>query len=118
MIAAWNCRLTPRSLPSAAFVSGLKAAGENASGPGAALRRRTAVATASLYELGGVAFVVGTLGFIPASVLKIDKCVDGVELLTSTGATLFVAGSCLYLLGSTLTLCVTAWLTYSVELEE
>ena len=96
----------------AAFVSGLKAAGESTAGPGAALRRRTAVATASLYELGGVAFVVGTLGFVPAPVLSIASCPEGVTKLTSAGATLFVAGSAAYLIGSTLTLLVTASLTY------
>ena len=96
----------------AAFTSGLKAAGDSTAGPGAALRRRTAVATASLYELGGVAFIVGTLGFIPASVLSIDTCTEGVAKLSSAGATLFVAGSVLYLVGAVLTLGVTAWLTY------
>jgi hypothetical protein len=79
----------------AAFVSGLQAAGDDSSGRDAVLRRRTAVATASLYELGGVAFVVGTLGFIPASALGIAACPDGVRQITEAGANLFVGGSCL-----------------------
>ena len=96
----------------AAFVSGLKAAGDQTVGPGAALRRRTAVASASLYELGGVAFVVGTLGFIPAQALGIAACPSGTELIQRSGAQLFVLGSSLYLAGSSLTLAVTASLTY------
>ena len=96
----------------AAFVSGLKAAGDSAVGATAAMRRRVAVAVASLYELGGVAFVVGTLGFIPASALGITQCPEGVAKLTDAGATLFVGGSALYLVGSLLTLVVSTWVTY------
>mmetsp|Transcript_34080 Transcript_34080/g.69692 ORF Transcript_34080/g.69692 Transcript_34080/m.69692 type:complete len:393 (-) Transcript_34080:160-1338(-) len=98
----------------AAFVSALKAVGgTDLNLPGAVLRRRTAVATASLYELGGVAFVVGTLGFIPAPVLGISACPEGEHTLTTAGATLFVAGSLCYTMGSALTFVVTCWLTYA-----
>lgn len=97
----------------AAFSSALKAAGESGSDADSALRRRTAVAVASLYELGGVAFVVGTLGFFPAEALGIAACPDGGRTLTTAGATLFVGGSCLYALGSALGLGVNAYLTYS-----
>lgn len=37
--------------------------------PGTPLRREVSVAVASLYELGGVSFVVACLGFVPASTL-------------------------------------------------
>jgi len=90
----------------AAFVSAVKAAGESGTTPDAQARRRTAVATSSLYELGGVAFVVGTLGFIPAEALGIVTCPEGVHKLTFAGATLFVAGSIFYSCGSALTLAV------------
>ena len=97
----------------AAFVSALRAAGDtNSSSPEAAVRRRTAVATASLYELGGVAFVVGTLGFIPASTLGIGACPEGSVNMLTFGANLFVLGSMLYTAGSALTFGVTTFLTY------
>ena len=40
--------------------------------PGTPLRREVSVAVASLYELGGVSFVVACLGFVPASTLGIS----------------------------------------------
>ena len=49
----------------AAFVSALKAAGESGSDATSVLRRRTSVASASLFELGGVAFVVGERHGLP-----------------------------------------------------
>lgn len=99
----------------AAFVSALKAAGETSSELESVIRRRVSVACASLYELGGVAFVVGTLGFIPASSLGISACPDGPRTLESAGATLFVIGSVLYTVGSLLVLGFQAWRTYSYD---
>ena len=96
----------------AAFVSALKAAGDSSMSDRAVLQRRVAVATASLYELGGVAFVVGTLGFIPASSLGITACPDGARKLTEAGANLFVGGSACYCVGAALTLVATGYLTY------
>ena len=96
----------------AAFVSALKAAGETAPGRVAVIRRRVSVAAASLYELGGVAFVVGTLGFIPGSALGISQCPDGPRTLEEAGATLFVVGSAMYTLGSVLIFGFQAWNTY------
>jgi len=98
----------------AAFVSSLRAAGEGSGDPAEVLRRRTAVATGTLYQLGGVAFVVGTLGFIPGSALGISACPDGPRTMETAGAALFVGGSGCYLLGSLLTLGVVGYLTYSI----
>lgn len=61
----------------AAFVSALKAAGTPGSDERSLLRRRTAIATASLYELGGVCFIVGTLGYVPPGTIGISKCPEG-----------------------------------------
>ena len=92
----------------AAFVSALRAAGVNEGGnandESEILLRRTAIATASLYELGGVAFVVGTLGFVPAGTLGIAGCPDGTRRMETFGASIFVLGSVFYTLGSSLTL--------------
>ena len=103
----------------AAFVSALRAAGDGVEGtaaaPNAALRRRAAVATASLYELGGVSFVVGTLGFVPSGVLGINACPQGSLNMETFGASLFVIGSGLYAMGSAITLGVCSWCTYREE---
>ncbi|KAL1522320.1 hypothetical protein AB1Y20_017312 [Prymnesium parvum] len=96
----------------AAFVSALRAAGESGGGSTDAVRRRTAVATGTLYQLGGVAFVIGTLGFIPDSVLGITACPGGKQNLEFMGAALFLVGSSAYFLGALLTLVVVAYLTY------
>ena len=56
----------------------------------------------SLYELGGVCFVVGTLGFVPASVVGISACPDGARTMETFGASLFVVGSAFYSLGTKL----------------
>jgi len=96
----------------AAFVSALSAAGETGSDPVSVIRRRTSVASASLFELGGVAFVVGTLGFIPAEVLGITACPDGPRIMERAGAELFLIGSVLYTMGSLLNFGFRAWLTY------
>ena len=97
----------------AAFVSALAAMDEDLKdNEEAVIRRRTSVACASLYELGGVCFVVGNLGFVPASTLGITACPTGTKNLMSGGATCFVAGSCLYLLGSLLILGYQTWSTY------
>ena len=101
----------------AAFVSALRAAGETggdaATQSTSVLCRRTAIATASLYELGGVCFVVGTLGFVPGGQLGIAACPDGSRRMQTFGAAIFVLGSLLYSLGSALTLGVQTWLTYN-----
>ena len=103
----------------AAFVSALRAAGVNEGGnandESEILLRRTAIATASLYELGGVAFVVGTLGFVPAGTLGIAGCPDGTRRMETFGASIFVLGSVFYTLGSSLTLAVISYLTYKEE---
>jgi len=96
----------------AAFVSALKAAGESGGDAADALRRRTAVATASLYELGSVAYVIGTLGYIPAGSLGIAECPAGVRTLGNAGASLFVAGSAFYTLGAFITFLAVAYITY------
>ena len=80
----------------AAFVSALRAAGGSGGDETSAVRRRTAVATASLYELGGVSFVVATLGFVPAGALGIAACPDGSRNMVYFGASLFLLGSLLY----------------------
>ena len=99
----------------AAFVAALKAAGETASDAASALARRTAVASASIYELGSVAYCIGTLGFIPKGPLGIAACPAGGRAMEVGGAILFVVGSLLYSLGSFLTLSVVGYLTYSDE---
>ena len=96
----------------AAFVSAVRTSGESATDDNSVLRRRIAVAVASLYELGGVAFVVGTLGFIPAGPLGISACPEGAETLGRAGAYLFLGGSFLYTFGSLLALWCVATLTY------
>ena len=99
----------------AAFVSALKAATAEDTSAQATTRRRTAIATASLYELGGVCFVVGTLGFVPASTIGIAACPDGTRTMESFGASLFVVGSAFYTLGSSLVLWVVGRETMSEE---
>lgn len=100
----------------AAFVSALAAMDEDLEdNEEAVIRRRTSVACASLYELGGVCFVVGNLGFVPASTLGITACPTGTHNLMTGGATCFVAGSCLYLLGSLLILTYQTWSTYRID---
>ena len=84
----------------AAFVSSLRAAGEVGGGADAALTRSASVATGSLYQLGGVAFFVGTLGFIPSVDLGISACPDGPRNMAAAGAAAFVAGSGCYLIGA------------------
>merc|ERR1740124_491463 len=96
----------------AAFISALLAVSEEASTP---LRREVSVAVASLYELGGVSFVVACLGFVPASTLGISACPEGASRLHAGGAALFVAGSCLYLAGSCLILGYRAYTTYQSD---
>ena len=97
----------------AAFVSALIGAGGSSSDdPLTVLRRRTSIACASLYELGGVAFVVGTIGYIPASTIGIGACPDGARTLQFAGGTMYIAGSVLYLIGSLLTLVFQTWQTY------
>jgi len=93
----------------AAFISALLAVSEEASTP---LRREVSVAVASLYELGGVSFVVACLGFVPASTLGISACPEGASNLHYGGAALFLGGSCLYLAGSMLILGYRAYTTY------
>jgi len=71
------------------------------------------VATASLYELGSVAYCIGTLGYIPAGSLGIAECPVGVRTLGNAGASLFVAGSVFYTLGALITFIAVAYLTYN-----
>ena len=97
----------------AAFVSALFATGAGSGeDPVSVAQRRTSVATASLYELGGVAFVIGTLGFYPAGLLGMGTCPEGTRNLETAGAWLFVAGSVCYSIGSAVILAFEAWLTY------
>ena len=101
----------------AAFVSALTASGESGSDALSILRRRTSVAVASLFELGGVAFIVGTLGFYPAGPLGMATCPEGTTKLETGGALLFVAGSIAYTLGSMMILAFEVWNTYKYERE-
>ena len=101
----------------AAFVSALTASGESGSDALSILRRRTSVAVASLFELSGVAFIVGTLGFYPAGPLGMATCPEGTTKLETGGALLFVAGSIAYTLGSMMILAFEVWNTYKYERE-
>ena len=59
-----------------------------------------------------MAFIEGTLGFIPEPALGIAACPLGVERLTTACAALCVGAPVMYALGSGLTLAVTTYLTY------
>ena len=97
----------------AAFVSALFASAEsNRDDRASVLRREAAVATASLFELGGLSFVIGTLGFYPPGPLGMETCPMGTVTLETLGAWLFVGGSVCYTAGSVIILAFEAWLTY------
>lgn len=99
----------------AAFVSALRAAGGAGTDARSLLRRRTAIATASLYEIGGVCFIVGSLGYVPPGTIGISSCPDGVRVLETFGASLFVLGSAFYTLGAATSLAAVGWFTYNDE---
>mmetsp|Transcript_14041 Transcript_14041/g.45104 ORF Transcript_14041/g.45104 Transcript_14041/m.45104 type:complete len:363 (-) Transcript_14041:124-1212(-) len=96
----------------AAFISAIDVSGESTGDEVSVLQRRTSVAVASLFELGGVAFIIGTPCFYPAGPMGMSACPEGTETLTRVGAALFVAGSVFYTIGSLIILAFEAWLTF------
>ncbi|EOD06491.1 hypothetical protein EMIHUDRAFT_446502 [Emiliania huxleyi CCMP1516] len=88
----------------AAFISAIDVSGESTGDEVSVLQRRTSVAVASLFELGGSggrsaasrlgsAVRLGTPCFYPAGPMGMSACPEGTETLTRVGAALFVAGS-------------------------